>query len=273
MSLSEPARRMDEPFDDPAQRSSTRSASDVLSYLAGGIWPVLKTMLGAGGLFSLLWAAYTYSAQQVEQRRQDFLQAFNVVDTHVGDKFIKLVTDTIKPISTTEDERWRSARSRADNAEADIAQLQTTNTPVDFERFRKDMNDKQVATLEMQAWIVENVLVKGNGKDNNIHNYQNALNSFRFLYWYAKADACNAAVVVFKFQKTAFDFWYYFPGEYDFSGYVVKGDSKLSATTEGPEQLADLDWGIKQANQCAESLKLPSLPLIQHVQERIFSSG
>jgi hypothetical protein len=277
MSLDQPAASMNQAFDDPIKQTShiTSSVSGELSYLVRWVWPLLKTILGAGGLCSLLWAAYTYSDQQVEQRRQDFLQAFNLVDTHVGEKFVKLVTDTIIPIATTEDKQWWSARIRADNAHANIALIQSTGARADFVRLERDKNDEQAAMLDMQSWVADKILAKGNGKDIIIHNYQNALNTFRFLYWYAKADPCNAAVVVFKFQKTASDFWYYFPGEYDFSGPKVKGTPKPNDTikADDPEQLADLGWGIAQANKCAESLKPPTLPFIQQIQQRIFSEG
>jgi hypothetical protein len=273
MSLDQPAGILHQSFQNPAEQTPADATSGVLSSLVGWVWPVLKTMLGAGGLFSVVWAAYTYSAQEAEQRRQDFLQAFNLVDTHVGEKFLKIVTETINPIANTKDEVWWSARTRANNAHADIAQIQTSGSHADLVKVQKDKDDEQAAVLDMQAWIGKEILVKGSGKDNHIHNYQNTLNILRFLYWYAKADPCNAAVVVFKFQKTANDFWYYFPGEYDFSGSKVKGTPRSNQTikADDPEQLADLEWGVQQANQCSERLKLPTLPLITEIQQLIFS--
>jgi hypothetical protein len=81
-------------------------------------------------------------------------------------------------------------------------------------------------------------------------------------------------VVVFKFQKAAYDFWYYFPGSYDFSGSEVKpcAKSDKQCGTDSLEQLKDLQWGRSQAMQCEANLKLPT-DFVQRVLKRIVPEG
>jgi multidrug efflux system membrane fusion protein len=92
MSLEEPARLSARPFDDRTWRiwrHMSRSAAGKSSYLAGVVRS-LKILLGAGGLYLILWAAYSYSAQEVEQHSHDALQAFKVAEPSQGAPWVNV---------------------------------------------------------------------------------------------------------------------------------------------------------------------------------------
>jgi hypothetical protein len=124
MSLDQAAPSLPQPINNPVTPRSGDTAARSTSAASSYVWFVLKPILGAGGVISVVGALYTYTAQQVEQRRQDFLQAFDLIDTHVGEKFITHVEHAIDPIVKTKDPGWLRPRAKADDAEALIVKLQ-----------------------------------------------------------------------------------------------------------------------------------------------------
>jgi hypothetical protein len=250
--------------DRPASAESGRkSARTRLSWASTGL------SLGAvASALSFLWAAYTYSNQQAEQRRQDFLAAYNLVSGDLGAVVIKDVQAAIGPFyadSPITDPQWTEARACYDAVE-------TTNGD---RKCLADPSETAAAAQQrlftaMQSWIATRVLVKGKDAqhDGYIHNYQYAANDLKFLYQYAQADPCNWTVVAFKFRKYAYDFWYYYPGSYSFS---------TASTQPSPaEQETEIRSGKQeadQANACLEGFKsLPNriLDLVPEPIRRIF---
>src|SRR6266516_3806905 len=175
--------------DQPATTpSATRGRSAELSAA------ILKTIGAIALIFPAIWAAYTYYHQEVQQRRQDFLQAYDIVHGNLGKEIAESVDKAISPIYNNNDDQLAKARQTSDEA--------TTQ------------NDKSSAVTIIQNWLIRNVLVKDKNPlhDQQIQNYQQALRNLIFLHRYAKTDACTALVVLYRFREAAYLFWYYFPG-------------------------------------------------------------
>jgi hypothetical protein len=197
-----------------------------------------------GSALSLLWAAYTYSNQQAEQRRQDFLQAYGLVSGDLGQSVVNSVTAAIEPFyrqSPITDPAWNAARMCYD-------ELGTVKVDPDCLAGSENPAAARLRIFStLQSWILAHVLVKDGHHDGYIHNYQAAANDLRFLYQYATADPCNWVVVAFKFKKNAYDFWYYYPGSYDFS------KPKIEPLPLSPESALLSDKIEKeQARKCLE---------------------
>jgi hypothetical protein len=170
--------------------------------------------------FPVIWAAYTYYHQQAQQRSQDFLQAYDIVHGNLGKEIADSINIAIAPIYNSADAGLAKARQDVDEATTQV--------------------DKTPGITIIQNWLIHNILVKDKNPlhDKQIQNYQQALRNLIFLYQYTKTDACTALVVLYRFRETAYLFWYYYPGSYDFDG---------SAVTASPEpdqahQLVDLNW-------------------------------
>jgi hypothetical protein len=216
----------DQPATEPGRLSST--ASPTRGRSAEWSAATLKTIGAIAIIFPVIWAAYTYYHQEVQQRRQDFLQAYDIVHGNLGKEIAESIDKAISPIYNSTDDKLAKARQSADEAA----------TPA----------DKAPAIANIQNWLIQNILVKDKdpSHDHQIQNYQQALRNLIFLYRYAKTDACTALVVVYRFRETAYLFWYYFPGSYDFDGSAV-------ATSPEPDQaheLVDLNWLRSQQDQC-----------------------
>jgi hypothetical protein len=191
---------------------------------------VLLKVIGAiAVIFPIIWAAFTYYHQQVQQRRQDFLQAYDIVHGNLGQEIERSIDQAIAPIYKSPDDKLAKARLSVDGPATTQA-------------------DRTAANAFIQNWIVGNILVKGIDPthDHQIQNYQQALRNLIFLYQYAKTDECTALVVLYKFRETAYSFWYYYPGSYNFDG------SKVTASPDWDEAhtLVDLKWLATQEDQC-----------------------
>jgi hypothetical protein len=188
----------------------------------------LKTIGAIAVIFPVIWAAYTYYHQGVQQRRQDFLQAYDIVHGNLGKEIADSVDKAISPIYNSTDDKLAKARQSADEAATQA--------------------DKASATASVQNWLIHNILVKDKNPlhDQQIQNYQQALRNLIFLYRYAQTDACTALVVLYRFRETAYLFWYYFPGSYDFGG----SDVTVSPEPDQAHELADLNWLRTQQDQC-----------------------
>ena len=238
-----------DPADRPSSAESGRKSSRArLSWASTGL-----SLGAAASAISFLWAAYTYSDQQAEQRRQDFLQAYNLVSGDLGGIVIKDVQAAIGPFYATSpitDPDWIAARTCYDAIGTTIVDrkclIDQSETPAAA---------KQRLFAKMQTWITSHVLVKGKDAhyDSYIHNYQYAANDLKFLYQYAEADPCNWTVVAFKFKKYAYDFWYYYPGAYGFAELQTQPLPKQQET-----EIRSDKQETEQANQCLEGFK--SLP-------------
>ena len=188
----------------------------------------------AGGALSLIWAAYTYSNQSTQQRRQELLAAFDLVDGHLGTATTERIQRAISPFYSIKDSRWYDAVARRNLAldGSDAAALSK-------------------AVAEMQSWITENILVKDAKHDDNLHAYQEALNTLNFILQYAQADPCNATVVGLKFHQNVFDFFYYYPGQFDLDRQPVKAISDHDRA----EEIADKNWLANNIRKCSQELR------------------
>jgi hypothetical protein len=207
-----------------------------------------------GGAASVLWAAYTYSAQQAEQRRKDFLDAYNLVAGDLGSKILKDVSNAIDPFIKLPATGWKSAADCYQNLDSGKDDPRCLAEAKDPEEVKQKFLD------DMQRWTLEHVLVN----DKNIHNYRYAENDLRFLYQYAKTDPCNWVVVTLKFQKNMDDFWYYYPGAYDFSSPEIKPLAK-------PEEAKILvkDAETKAIGECLESFDTSPSNMIRRLSKTI----
>jgi hypothetical protein len=189
---------------------------------------LLKIIGAIAIIFPILWAAYTYYHQEVQQRRQDFLRAYDIVHGPLGKGITDSIDKAIKPIYDSSDDKLAKARQRADVA--------TTQA------------DKDVAIADIQHWLVNNIFVKDKTPlhDRQIQDYQQALRNLIFLHEYAKTDACTALVVLYRFREYAYLFWYYYPGSYNFDGSKVTA----SPEPESAHQLVDSNWLKTQQDQC-----------------------
>ena|SRR5215472_6439046 len=86
------ARGVDEPG--PAASNSTLGFWSRLSRL---VWRLVQSLGAMGGALSLIWAAYTYSDQSTQQRRQQLLSAFDLVDGHLGTATAEKIQKAISP--------------------------------------------------------------------------------------------------------------------------------------------------------------------------------
>lgn len=197
------------------------------------------TSLGAlGGIASVAWAAYTYSNESTEQRRQDLLSSFNLVDGDLGNSTIAKIQTAITQFYSITDSEWYIA----------VANRNSALAASDDAAFAKAVGD-------MQNWISHNILVKDGKHDANLHAYQDALNAIKFTYQYAQADYCNATVVGLKFRQNVYDFFYYFPGTFDLNG--VKMSTNAAPVPE--QAITDLTWLTNQIGKCSAELRsLPS---------------
>ena len=72
----------------------------------------LLKMIGAIAIiFPILWAAYTYYHQEIEQRRQDFLRAYDIVHGTLGKGITDSIDKAIKPIYDSSDDKLAKARA------------------------------------------------------------------------------------------------------------------------------------------------------------------
>lgn len=218
-------------------------------------WASTGLSLGAvASALSFFWAAYTYSDQQAQQRRQDFLAAYNLVSGDLGGVVVKDVQAAIGPFyanTPITDPQWTAARTCYDA----IGTTKVDRTCL-IDRSETAAAAKQRLFATMQTWVTTHVLVKGKDSlhDTYIHHYQYAENDIKFLYQYAQADPCNWAVVAFKFKKYAYDFWYYYPGSYEFSASQTQALPKQQET-----EIRSDKQETEQANKCLEGFKsLPS---------------
>jgi hypothetical protein len=197
-------------------------------------WRFAKALGATGGVFSLIWAAYTYSNQYTQQRRQDLLSAFDLVDGHLGAATTEKIQRAISPFYSITDQRWYDAVTSRNLAldTADAAALSK-------------------AIADMQSWITENVLVKDGRHDNNLHLYQEALNTLNFILQYAQADPCNATVVGLKFHQNVFDFFYYYPGQFDLDQQKVRG----LPSRDRAEDIADKNWLATRISKCSQEMR------------------
>jgi hypothetical protein len=229
-----------------AGKSSNRTQSFVSNYLS----PLLKLIFGVGTLFTFFWGVYTYSVDQAQRSQQNLITAFDLIDTHIGEgkTLDQMVLDATAPISASTDDTWSTARTQAD-----ISDGEKKATEID----------------KIKRWIVSNILVKGGGKeaDKNIYNYQVARDVFDFLNRFANISPCNAEVVVFRFRKTAYTFFYYYPEKYSFSSSHAEPENE---DANGPQRLGNKDWGDNQANECDKMQQQPMLPLVGPLVARLF---
>ena len=215
-------------------RAPSEPTSGVWSRLSRVVWRLAQSLGATGGVLSIIWAAYTYSNQSTQQRRQDLLGAFDLVDGHLGAATTEKIQKAINPFYTIKDQRWYAAVARRDLA------LDTS-----------DATALSAAIAEMQSWITENILVKDGKHDNNLHLYQEALNTLNFTLQYAQADPCNATVVGLKFHQNVFDFFYYYPGQFDLDQQQVKA----VPGRDRAEEIADKNWLTTKINQCSQELR------------------
>jgi hypothetical protein len=187
-----------------------------------------------GGAVSLIWAAYTYSDQSTQQRRQQLLSAFVLVDGHLGAATAEKIQKAISPFYSIKDPQWYDAVARRDLALDGSNPIALIN-----------------AITDMQSWITRNVLVKDSKHDDSLHAYQEALNTLNFVLQYAQADPCNATVVGLKFHQNVFDFFYYYPGRFDLNAQPAKpipGHDRA-------EEIADKAWLTSNINSCSQELR------------------
>jgi hypothetical protein len=189
---------------------------------------LLKTVGAMAAIFPILWAAYTYYHQGYQQRRQDFLRAYDIVHGNLGTGITDSINAAIKPIYNSTDDKFAKARLHADEA----------TTPA----------EKAAAIVDIQHWIVENILVKDKNPihDRQIQDYQQALRNLVFLYEYAKTDECTALVVAYRFREIAYIFWYYYPGSYNFE----KSSVTASMKPDPAHDLVDQNWLSTQQDGC-----------------------
>src|SRR5277367_2655568 len=77
MSVEAPGTNPTRIADDPEPgRATSEPKSGVWSRLSRVGWRLAQSLGATGGVLSLIWAAYTYSNQSTQQRRQDLLSAF-----------------------------------------------------------------------------------------------------------------------------------------------------------------------------------------------------
>ena len=82
-------------------------------------------------MFPIVWAAFTYYHQQIQQRRQDFLRAYDIVHGDLGKGITNSIDKAIKPLYDSPDVELAAARQRADVAAtpadraAALAEIQT----------------------------------------------------------------------------------------------------------------------------------------------------
>src|SRR5487761_380828 len=100
----------------PATLAADRPSSAEAGRKSSGTrlsWASTGLSLGAfASAISFFWAAYTYSDQQAEQRRHDFLAAYNLVSGDLGGVVIKDVQSAIGPFyanSPITDPQWTAA--------------------------------------------------------------------------------------------------------------------------------------------------------------------
>jgi hypothetical protein len=203
-----------------------------------GVW----SLAALSGAASIVWAAYTYAEQRAEQRRQDFLNAYNLVAGDLGQTVVGSIAAAIAPFYASPpitNKEWETARTCRDHF---------TDDPC----MPAGLKNKDAAEHQIQTWILANVL---DGKhDNYTHQYAYAANGLQFLYQYAKADPCNWVVVVLKFKKNMSDFWYYYPGApgaYDAS--AGKPEAAAIGKENPEEQLLRADTFTRKEWQCLDS--------------------
>jgi hypothetical protein len=218
-----------------------------------GLWSIAAL----SGAASIVWAAYTYAEQRAEQRRQDFLNAYNLVAGDLGKTVVDSIAAAIAPFYASPpitNKDWDTARTCRDHFSYDPCM------PAGFK-------NKDAAEHQMQTWILANVL---DGKhDNYTHQYSYAVNGLQFLYQYAEADPCNWVVVVLKFKKNMSDFWYYYPGA--LGAYDVSA-GKLEAAAIGkekPEELLREDTFTRKEWQCLDSFNSASDKTIANIVPQI----
>ena len=222
--------------DDPAEpgRATSEPAPGIWSRLSRIGWRLVQSLGAAGGALSVIWAAYTYSNQSTQQRRQELLTAFDLVDGHLGTATAEKIQKAISPFYSIKDPRWYDTVTRRDLAldGSDAAGLAK-------------------AIAEMQSWIIGNILVKDGKHDDNLHSYQEALNTLNFALQYAQADPCNATVVGLKFHQNVFDFFYYYPGQFDLDRQPVKA----IPGHDRAEEIADKIWLTTNIRNCSQELR------------------
>jgi hypothetical protein len=236
MSVDAPGTNPTHTVDDPPEpgRATSEPAPGIWSRLFRMGWRLAQSIGATGGALSLIWAAYTYSNQSTQQRRQELLSAFDLVDGHLGTATTEKIQKAISPFFSIKDRRWYDALAKRDLAldGSDAAALSG-------------------AIAEMQSWITENILVKDGKHDNNLHAYQEALNTLNFTLQYAAADPCNATVVGLKFHQNVFDFFYYYPGQFDLDQQPVK----IMPGHDRAEEIADKNWLAANIKKCSEELR------------------
>ena len=190
---------------------------------------ILKVFGAIAIIFPIVWAAYTYYHQEIQQRRQDFLRAYDIVHGTLGKEITDSIDKAIAPVYNSTDDKLAKARFRADTAATQA--------------------EKAMAIADIQHWLLKNILVKDKiaVHDRQIQNYQQALRNLIFLYDYAKTDPCTALVVAYRFREYAYLFWYYYPGSYNFDGPQVVASSDPDAA----RQLSDAIWLAAQQDQCS----------------------
>lgn len=223
----------DRTADDPG-RVTSEPTPGILSRIARMGWRVAQSLGAAGGALSLIWAAYTYSNQSTQQRRQELLAAFDLVDGHLGTATTEKIQRAISPFYSIKDPRWYDAVARRDLA------LDGSDT---------EAQSKAIA--EIQNWIIDNILIKDGKHDDNLHAYQEALNTLNFTLQYAAADPCNATVVGLKFHQNVFDFFYYYPGQFDLDQQPVKA----IPGRDRAEKIADKIWLTTNIKKCSQELR------------------
>src|SRR5271166_1195162 len=92
----------------PGQPSSTPSPA--MGRSAEWSAALLKTIGAIAVIFPIIWAAYTYYHQEVQQRRQDFLQAYDTVHGNLGQEIKKSIDNAITSIYKSVDEKLAKAR-------------------------------------------------------------------------------------------------------------------------------------------------------------------
>jgi hypothetical protein len=171
-----------------------------------------------GVAYGVVQSAFIYADQYRAQRGQNFLQAFDLADAHLGASVSSSVIKAIEPFYKEKvDDDWKSARKEWQKARDcyDRIAAATGDSGKCIENSEAP-GDAQKRYLDaMQASIVEHLLIRGGTHDDDIHNYQFALDNIRFLYEYGRTSDCDALVVLLKFQKNADDFYYYYPGSFD----------------------------------------------------------
>jgi hypothetical protein len=207
----------DQTIKTPGQSSSTSQS--------GKEWgaAVLKILGAIAIIFPIAWAAYTYYHQEFQQRRQDFLRAYDIVHGTLGKGITDSIDEAIKPIYNSSDDKLAKARQSAD-----VAKVQAGESA------------EAAAIADIQQWLINNIFVEDKNPlhDRQIQNYQQALRNLIFLYQYAKTDPCTALVVLYRFRENAYLFWYYYPGSYNFDR------SKVTASPEPDpaHQLVEEKW-------------------------------